>query len=142
MPDARLERLEYTLRTLIVWITQSANSPLSVKNAENLLAMLAEPKTPPAKRRAMLDPFDVALSELAEQHGQAFFCDPLENEPPCEACAALFDQLRQAARAPLLEALDALETDERSLAEQGTSGDDYMRLLTKLSGLARQYRKP
>lgn len=89
-----------------------------------------------------LDPFDVALSKLADQH-DGEFCDPLLMlESPCEACAALFDQLRQAARAPLLEALDALETDERYLAEQGTSGDDYMRLLTKLSGLARQYRKP
>jgi len=36
----RIARLEKVLGTLIVWIAQSAGSPLSAANAEELLEML------------------------------------------------------------------------------------------------------
>ena len=38
--ELKLERVESTLATLIVWITQSAGSPISVRNAQELLHML------------------------------------------------------------------------------------------------------
>jgi hypothetical protein len=36
----RVERLEKTLGTAIMWIAQSASSPLSIRDAEALLKML------------------------------------------------------------------------------------------------------
>jgi len=38
--QAELNRVKKTLATTIIWITQSAGSPLSIRNAEDLLKML------------------------------------------------------------------------------------------------------
>lgn len=40
--NRRIERHDETLRTLIGWITQSANSPLSFEEARKLFSMLEE----------------------------------------------------------------------------------------------------
>jgi len=42
-PEQEIEHLKYVIRTLIAWIAQSAGSPLSVANAEELIKMLDEP---------------------------------------------------------------------------------------------------
>lgn len=43
--NRRIARHDKTLRTLIGWIAQSANSPLSVEDARQLFFMLEEEKT-------------------------------------------------------------------------------------------------
>lgn len=42
-----LERIETTLRTLIIWMAQSANSPINRTEAQTLLKMLAPPLAAP-----------------------------------------------------------------------------------------------
>jgi len=44
LQSERIARLEQTLGTLIIWLAQSAGSPISIEEAGNLIKMLAAPK--------------------------------------------------------------------------------------------------
>jgi hypothetical protein len=81
------------------------------------------------------DPFAVALAEVAVRHGQAIFCDPTIDEPPCDACTALFVYLRHAAMAPLLADLDGL------MAQMDQEHADRY-VARKLSAILKAHRPP
>lgn len=81
MSDARLIRIERTLRTLIAWLPQSVDATISRDEARRLLDLLGDDVSErvPGRFVGVLEPGTSKTERAVEDHGP--FYDPTADEP-------------------------------------------------------------